>query len=312
MRRVVGAIGRVFITAGILILLFVAYQLWGTGIYTAREQSKLEDQFNSALAQDSASTTSTTEGTTTTTVVGAPPSSTTTSTAVPPPPPPPEGDAVARIQIPKIGVDSIVVNGVSRDDLRKGPGHYPDTPLPGQFGNAAIAGHRTTYGAPFGDLDQVNPGDLIQVRTLQGNFKYRVTEQLVVKPTDIQVIDPTPVNPNDFTEGFKPTLTLTTCNPKYSAAQRLVIKAEMSKGNPQPAPESVQNSKITEEGLSGEEGSKLPAAIAGVIAAIIGLLWWLLFHRHPRWTSWFIGAIPFAIALFFFYSFVERVLPANY
>jgi sortase A len=310
-RRVVGAIGRVFITAGILILLFVAYQLWGTGIYTAREQSQLEDQFNEALAQESPSTT-TSSSTTTTTVVGAPPSPTTTTTTVPPAPPPPEGDAVARIQIPKIGVDSIVVNGVSRDDLRKGPGHYPDTPLPGQFGNAAIAGHRTTYGAPFGDLDQLNPGDLIQVRTLQGNFKYRVTEQLVVKPSDVQVIDPTPVDADDFSKGFEPTLTLTTCNPKYSAAQRLVIKANMSTGTPQPAPESVQNTKITEEGLSGEESSKLPAAIAGLVAAIIGLLWWLLFHRHPRWTSWLIGGIPFAVALFFFYSYLERVLPSNY
>jgi hypothetical protein len=128
----------------------------------------------------------------------------------------------------------------------------------------------------------------------------------------VQVIDPTPVNPNDPSEGFEPTLTLTTCNPKYSAAQRLVIKADLVRGTPQPAPPSVQNSKITEEGLSGEESSKLPAVIAGVIAAIIGLLWWLLFHRHPRWTSWLIGAIPFLVALFFFYTYLERVLPSNY
>ena len=141
------------------------------GYHAAREeQGKLEDQFDAALAQEAASTTSTSSTTTTTTLPGTAPGSTTTTTTLPPAPPPPEGDAVARIQIPKIGVDSIVVNGVSRDDLRKGPGHYPDTPMPGQFGNAAIAGHRTTYGAPFGDLDQLNPGDLIQVRTLQGNF----------------------------------------------------------------------------------------------------------------------------------------------
>ena len=293
MRRVVGAVGRVFITAGILILLFVAYQLWGTGLYTAREQDRLEQQFDAAVVRaDDGSTTTTTE---------------------PPPPPPPEGEAVARIQIPKIGVDSIVVNGVSRDDLRKGPGHYPDTPLPGQEGNAAIAGHRTTYGAPFGDLDQLSEGDLIRVRTLQGNFEYRVREQLIVRPSDVAVIEPTPVDPNDSSEGFEPTLTLTTCNPKYSAAQRLVIKADLEDGEDAfPAPKIVQDATITEEGLSGEEGSKLPAAIAGAIAAIIGLLWWLLFHRHPRWTSWFIGAIPFAVALFFFYSYLERVLPATY
>ena len=291
MRRVVGAVGRVFITAGILILLFVAYQLWGTGLYTAREQDQLEQQFDAAVVRAG-------DGSTTT---------------APAPPPPPEGEPVARIQIPKIGVDSIVVNGVSRDDLRKGPGHYPNTPLPGQEGNAAIAGHRTTYGAPFGDLDQLSKGDLIQVRTLQGSFEYRVREQLIVRPSDVAVIEPTPVDPNDPSEGFEPTLTLTTCNPKYSAAQRLVIKADLEDGQEAfAAPKIVRNATITEEGLSGEEGSKLPAAIAGAIAAIIGLLWWLLFHRHPRWTSWLIGAIPFAVALFFFYSYLERVLPANY
>lgn len=292
MRRVVGAIGRVFITTGILVLLFVAYQLWGTGLYTAREQDQLEQQFKQTLVQEGEEASSTTD---------------------PPPPPPPDGEAVARIQIPKIGVDSIVVNGVSRDDLRKGPGHYPDTPMPGQEGNAAIAGHRTTYGAPFGNLDQLAQGDLIQVRTVQGNFKYRVREQLVVRPSDVVVLLPTPVDPNNPQKGYEATLTLTTCNPKYSAAQRLIIKATLEDQDKKlAAPEIVQDSRITEEGLSGEEGSTLPAAIAGFVTAIIGLLWWLLFHRHPRWTNWLIGAVPFAISLFIFYSFLERVLPANY
>jgi sortase A len=306
-RRVVGAVGRVFITVGVLILLFVGYQLWGTGLYTAREQDALERQFNTALALEGHET-----PTTTTTVRGTAPRSTTTTTE-PAPPPPPEGEAVARIRIPKIGVDSIVVNGVTRDDLRKGPGHYPDTPLPGQQGNAAIAGHRTTYGAPFGDLDQLAEGDLIQVRTLQGSFAYRVAEQLVVSPRDVSVLDPTPADPDDPAQGDLATLTLTTCNPKYSAAQRLIIHADLAPEQVAlPAPPIVENAKLTEEGLSGEEGSKLPAVIAGIIAALVGCLWWLFFHRHPRWTTWIIGAIPFAVALFFFYSFLERVLPANY
>jgi len=312
-RRVVGGIGRVFITVGVLILLFVAYQLWGTGLYTAREQDQLEQQFNSVLAREGEDAPTRSTSTTTTTIAGAPPSSTTTTTSEPPAPPPPEGDAVARLQIDKIGVDVIVVNGVTRDDLRKGPGHYPETPLPGQEGNSAIAGHRTTYGAPFGNLDQLAQGDLIQVRTAQGTFKYRVREQLIVAPSDIAVIDPIPVDPDAPDAGLRATLTLTTCNPKYSAAQRLVIQADLGpEFVPLPAPAAVADSKLTEEGLSGEESSKLPAVIAGLIAAIIGALWWLLFHRHPRWTNWLIGAIPFAVALFFFYSFIERLLPANY
>jgi sortase A len=311
---VLGAVGRAFITVGVLILLFVAYQLWGTGIYTSRQQDDLARQFDAALATVGAPGTTSTTGSPTTTSPDAPPSSTTTTTTEPPPPPPPEGEAVARLRIPKIGVDSIVVNGVTRDDLRKGPGHYPDTPLPGQEGNAAIAGHRTTYGAPFSDLDQLGEGDLIQVRTLQGSFEYHVTEQLVVDPSNVGVIDSIPIDPGQPENGYLATLTLTTCNPKYSAAQRLVIHAELAPTQtPLPAPAPPKKTKqITEEGLSGEEGSLVPAIVAGAIVAVVGALWWLFFHRHPRWTTWIIGAIPFAIVLFGFYVLLERALPANY
>ena len=135
--------------SGLLLLLFVAYQLWGTGIYQARAQNDLEQQFDQALAT----------GATPTTIARRrrrprdrdaprrPRSAPLTAPA--------EGDAIARIGIPKIGVDQYVVEGVNVDDLRKGPGHYPSTQLPGHEGNSAIAGHRTTYGAPFGDLDQL-------------------------------------------------------------------------------------------------------------------------------------------------------------
>jgi sortase A len=290
---VVGGVGRVFVTVGILILLFVAYQLWGTGLYTDREQSRLRDEFNAALQKEHGSTPTTTPGST--------PTTTTTTT---PEPPPPSGDAVAQIRIPSIGVDSIVVNGIGRDDLRKGPGHYPDTPMPGQVGNAAIAGHRTTYGAPFGNLDQLAPGDEIITRTVQGTFRYHVYEQQIVSPNDVSVIDADPAHPAS--------LTLTTCNPKYSASQRLVVKAELQNKQPLPAPPLPAHPKIAEAGLSGEQGSKVPTVLAGIIAAIVGALWWLFFHRHPRWTTWVLGAIPFAVALFFFYVFLERVLPANY
>ncbi len=293
MRRVISAVGRTLITAGVLILLFVAYQLWGTGIYTSQQQSTLRTQFNAALHRTPSTTTPTTAGPTPT-------------TTAPSPPLPPTGDAVASIQIPKIGVDDIVVNGVGRDDLRKGPGHYPATPLPGQQGNSAIAGHRTTYGAPFGNLDQLSNGDEVRVRTLQGFFTYRVYEQLVVDPSDVAVLDPDPTR--------LATLTLTTCNPKYSASQRLVVKAALDSPAPPlpPPPGLAPVSKLAATGLSGDSGSTLPTFIAGIIALLVGGLWWLFFHRHPRWTNWLVGAIPFAVTLFFFYSYLERVLPANY
>lgn len=294
MRRTAAALGRTLITLGVLILLFAVYLLWGTGIYTSQQQHHLRQQFQAALHRAAATTTTTSSGETTTTT--APPSN--ASLAV--------GSAVARIQIPKIGLDNIVVDGVGVDDLRKGPGHYPATPLPGQVGNAAIAGHRTTYGHPFGDIDQLSSGDVIMVQTLQGSFTYRVYSQQVVDPSDVSVLLPDPGRPA--------TLTLTTCTPKYSAAQRLVVKAELDRQTkPLPAPHHLPPpAKLTDLGLSGETGSLLPAVLSGLIVTVVGGLWWLGFHRHPRWTNWLIGVIPFLVALFFFFTYLERVLPSNY
>ena len=118
--KVLGAVGRTFITAGVLILLFVAYQLWGTGIRTAQAQNDLEKDFDEILEEVEQTPT-----TTTTTVPGEP-------VTVPTIPPVPEGDPTARIVAPSIGLDWIVVEGVALADLKKGPGHYPETPLPGQ------------------------------------------------------------------------------------------------------------------------------------------------------------------------------------
>ena len=302
MRRVVGAIGRSFVTVGVLILLFVAYQLWGTGLYTSREQDRLRQQFTSSLQKHHPSATTSTTATT----LAAPTVTTTTSPPVVLPLLSTERSAIAQLRIPRIGTDDIVVQGISRDDLRKGPGHYPDSPNPGQVGNSAIAGHRTTYGAPFGDLDQLEVGDRIFVRTVQGSFTYVVFDaRHIVAPTDVSVLDPDPAH--------SAVLTLTTCNPKYSAAQRLVVRAALEEGTkPLPAPKVSKHRKVTQAGLSGEEGSKLPTLISGLIAALIGALWWLVYHRYPRWTTWVLGVVPFAVALFFFYSFLERVLPANY
>jgi sortase A len=200
------ALGRTLITAGVLILLFLAYQLWGTGSYAARQQAQLRHQFASHLHRATATK---------------PPRTAEPVTTPPPteasPPLPPTGDAVAQIRIPRVGLDDIVVNGIGVDDVRKGPGHYPATPLPGQQGNSAIAGHRTADGAPFGDLDQLSNGDVILLRTTEGFFTYRVYDQRVVDPGGVSVLSPDPNRPA--------TLTLTACNPKYSAAQRLVVQA---------------------------------------------------------------------------------------
>ena len=222
---------------------------------------------------------------------------------------------MGRIGIPKIGLDKFVVEGVDVDDLRKGPGHYPSTQMPGHEGNSAIAGHRTTYGAPFGDLDQLAAGDEIRVVTVQGDFRYKVTEQLVVDPSQIEVLDPTP---DPARPGHQlSTLTLTTCNPKYSADAASHRPAPSSSCRrvrlPLPPTEVAEGRRRTTiGGLSGESSSRTPTILWGTIALAIGLLWWLLFHRHPRWTTWLIGVIPFLAVLFVAYTYLERLLPSNY
>jgi sortase A len=291
-RRVVAGIGRSCIAAGVLILLFVAYQLWGTGLYEARKQDSLRADFLDALQVP-------------TTVPG---SATTTTTT---PRPVPTGEAVAIIRIAKIGVEKAVVEGVGVPDLKKGPGHYPTTPLPGQPGNAAIAGHRTTYGAPFYRLDELTPGDRIEVTTHQGEFTYRVRETHIVKPSQREVLDPSPDN----------ILTLTTCNPRFSASQRMVVVAGLTDepaeapppaASPTPSSSSSNAPSLAgDESLSGESSPKGPAVAWGSLAALIWLVTWLLSKRWGRVAAYAMGTPVFLVVLFVFFENFARLLPAN-
>jgi sortase A len=128
------------------------------------------------------------------------------------------GDSLTRLAIPAVDLSVVVVEGTSRSALRAGAGHYPATSLPGEAGNVAIAGHRTTYGKPFNRLGELEPGDDIYLATPLGEHTYRVTR----KP---YVVDRADWSPIAQTNGH--TLTLTTCHPKGSAKQRLVVKAEL-------------------------------------------------------------------------------------
>ncbi|MET0628835.1 MAG: class E sortase [Acidimicrobiia bacterium] len=311
MRRALSAIGRVLVTGGLLILLFVAYQLWGTGLLQSRAQDDLRNQFEQTLRTEGSPTSSSTSSSGTSPTA---PTTTTTTTVVPTIEIPPGGDAVAIIDIPKLGVSQVVVEGVDVADLRKGPGHYPATPLPGQQGNAAIAGHRTTYGAPFGDLDQLATGDELVLQTVQGTFTYRVSKDpFAVSPDDGDVLNavPDPTRPNTNLA----TLTLTTCNPKYSAAERLIVQADLvlpAGATPLPASATPEDAPVEIAGLDGESSSRSPAVLWGVIALLVGLAWWWVFHRYPRWYVWLAGAVPFLVVLFVFFTYFERLLPSNY
>jgi len=133
-----------------------------------------------------------------------------------------EGDAVGRLTIDRIHLKDVFVEGTNAPDLRKGPGHYPYTPLPGQRGTVAIAGHRTTYGAPFRNIDKVKPKDVITVTMPYGRFTYRVERTRIVKPTDVWVTQRVSYD----------RLILSACHPLYSAAKRIVVFARLVRSEP--------------------------------------------------------------------------------
>ena len=297
--RFLGAIGRTCITLGVLILLFVGYQLWGTGIREAQAQDRLEDDFQATL--DAAPTTTSTIPTPDPTV----------PVTVPSIEPVPEGEAMARIRIPTIGVDKIVVEGVSLPDLKKGPGHFPESPLPGQQGNAAIAGHRTTYGAPFNRIDELRPGDEVLVDTVQGEFRYLVKDtegdgngHLIVSPSQVEVLD-------DYGDDR---LTLTACHPKYSARQRIVVVAELA---PElvPLPRPVRAGPVAPprlDDIDGDGEPALPAILLAALGAFIWLLAWLLGRRWRKWPAYALGFPFFMVTLFLFFEEFSRLLPSSF
>jgi sortase A len=208
--------GFTLIGAGGLIIAFLVYQLFVTDLINAGTQERATAELAQALVErrvEIATTTSTT-----------PPD---TSTSAPTPavslqtePVVPEGEPLGLITIDKIGLEAVLFEGVDRETLKDGPGHMPWTPVPGQPGNAVISGHRTTYGRPFHDLDQLVMGDRIEVETAIGVSVYEVQVIEIVLPTDVYVTEPIP----------GAWLTLTTCHPRFSAAKRLVIQAELIAG----------------------------------------------------------------------------------
>ncbi len=226
-RRVVRGIGWTFIGFGLFLLGFVAHQLFFT--------TWLAQQNNSELATEAVAYFADAEVATVTYVEpGAPtlvdPDDPNAEPGTPAEPAtllvesePPRGQPFAIIRVPtieRLENGWAVVEGVSRRDLKNGAGHMPTTPLPGQPGNSVISGHRTTYGAPFHEFEELEPGDLIEVETAIGVHTYAVRESIVVRPTELWVV------------GDRPGawLTLTTCHPKFSARQRLIVFAEMVDG----------------------------------------------------------------------------------
>ena len=214
--RIFRRIGQTMILLGFLTLLFVVYQLWGTGLLTERYQQGLENDFEELVEQVEE--------------VADEPEEVVSDSEVKPDLGEflwrSEGEAMAQLTIPVLNLSKTVVSGVGVEALRKGPGHYSYTPLPGMPGNSAIAGHRTTWGAPFGDINKLEPGDEILIQTVQGSFTYRVVEQMggrghfIISPYRLDVLD------QNF-DTYPNRLTLISCHPKLTARQRIIVVAEL-------------------------------------------------------------------------------------
>jgi sortase A len=211
-RGTMRATGEVLITLGLVILFFAAYEVWGKTAIVGAHQDDLDRQ----LAQDWGATT---------------PQPSAPSSASPPPHNVPPGGAIARMYIPRLHKQWVVVQGVAPADIRYAPGHYPETAMPGAVGNFSVAGHRTP--AIFWDLDKMRDGDPIVVETRDTWYIYRVTRTHVVSPHAVQVVAPVPNRP-----GVAPTkamMTVTTCNPKWDNYQRLIVHGELVREQAQTA-----------------------------------------------------------------------------
>jgi len=207
-RRLLRGAGWTFIGMGSFVLYFLVYQLVGTNAVTSRGQDELRNELQREWSAPSAA-----------------PSQQPKDPKKVVPRRVAAGKPLAVLDIPKIRLDhKVVVEGVGRDELRKGPGHVPSTVLPGQDGTFGVSGHRTTYGAPFYRLNELAKGDTITVVTREAVYTYTVTRTAIVRPTDTQVLN----NVTGPDGKPKATITLTTCHPRYSARQRLIVFGDLS------------------------------------------------------------------------------------
>jgi sortase A len=298
--RILGLIGKVLIGAGMILLLFTAYQVWGTSFQEAHTQNALRATLEHE-AQNSQVQRALAQATALDKLPTGPPKVAAVTHA------PSEGKPVGTIRIPAIGINQVVVEGTATKDLRKGPGHYIGTALPGQPGNAGIAGHRTTYGHPFYNLNVLKAGDPIVVTTFQGIFVYDTIRSEVVSPSDGTVLK----------NAFGAFLTLTTCNPRFSASTRLVVFASLAHSQLFPNSGLVTGKvgKPQSGDLAGNSSGEVQVAILwGAVVAVVGGAILLLARRfrRRRWLIWILGALVLLVLLYFFFGALSPLLPASF
>lgn len=275
---------------GAIIILFVAWQLWGTAISQHQAQDQLKSAFDASLKAHH------------------PPAAAAKGALIPASThfgSPADGSVLAQLQIPKLDLDQYVVAGTSSTDLSKGPGHYVGTALPGQAGNVAIAGHRTTHGAPFNRLGQLTRGDKIILTTTWGEHLTYVVSgtPTAVSPNDVAVL-------NYFGDNR---ITLTTCTPEYSSAQRLVVVGALRGHGATPTPPAKHITyHIADPGTASWDWSLLPAV--GIALCLLVLLG-MSNRRIGVWfgsrAKWVILVPIWAAGLYLLFSLLTTFLPAT-
>ena len=279
---------------GVVVILFAAWQVWGTSISQHQAQASLRGQFQSRVLGKAPGS-------------GSAPRLLAANVKMAQPA---AGSVVARLQIPALGVDEYVVQGTAEGQLAMGPGHYVGTAMPGQAGNVAIAGHRTTYGAPFNDLNNLAPGNPVFLTSDSGmKLEYTVSQPpKAVSPSDVAVL-------NYFGDNR---LTLTTCNPRFSSSQRLVVVALLREPIvTQPAAPGSKN-EVGLEHVSGGGAVGWNLVYLPPVLAIFGVMVLLglankrsakYFGRQSRWLI----LIPIWVATtYLLFELLTSLLPATF
>lgn len=328
--RFLTGLGKTLISLGLLTFLFVGFQLWGTGVEESKHQQELTDDLRKqvqdlpAQATDVGTLGTGRRGSTLDEVVDRLSAVHGRDKALAAPK---TGDTIGVIEIPKLAVKKVFVEGTDTEDLRKGPGHYSDTPFPGTKGNAGIAGHRTTYGAPFSRLDELQPNDIIKIYTRQGRFDFSVLPTpadapgekgaawWVVTPEDVHVL----------ADKGDTRITLTACHPKLSDKRRIIVSARLT-GTAPPAVAPAKPTATNQTTTAATAKKKLATAfdesltwktdllpkVAWWAAAAFGV--WLLAYilgrvLNRKWTMYLVASPVFFFCIWYTFTWVNRAMP---
>jgi sortase A len=257
-----------------VLLLFLLFEMSLTGLAQSRDQSRLLAEFRAGIR---------------------------TKTLDAPSRVPPDGSPVALLEIPSLHVQQVVVEGSSPERTKEGPGHLPDTPLPGEFGNAVIMGRRLSYGAPFRGLDRLHTGDEIVAVTGQGWFRYVVKSVSYVSPGQPDAVGPS----------LDSRLTLVTSGPSAVPSTRLAVVAALQ-GNPVAVPS--RPSVAVAPDAFGQTGNVTGLFLAVLWAVVLGglvLLTVRLYRRWPFRVVYLVTTPVMVLLLWVVFENLDRVLPGT-